>query len=57
LRATPRPRLQSSTALPCADSLAGDDPMKPNRTQVIGVLFLAALVLVGLLLRDWKFSG
>jgi hypothetical protein len=31
--------------------------MKLNRTQVIGVLLLAALVLLGLLLRYWKFSG
>jgi hypothetical protein len=31
--------------------------MKPNRIQVIGALLLAALVLLGLLLRHWKFSG
>jgi hypothetical protein len=31
--------------------------MKLNRTQVIGVLLLAARVLLGLLLRYWKFSG
>lgn len=31
--------------------------MKPNRTQVIGAIFLAALVLLGLLIRYWKFSG
>ena len=31
--------------------------MNINRTQVIGALILAALVLLGLLLRYWKFSG
>jgi len=31
--------------------------MKPNRMQVIGAIFLAALVLLGLLIRYWKFSG
>jgi hypothetical protein len=31
--------------------------MKPNRTQVIGALLLATLVLLGLLIRYWKFSG
>ena len=31
--------------------------MKINRTQVIGALLLGALVLLGLLLRYWKFSG
>jgi hypothetical protein len=31
--------------------------MKPNRTQVIGALLLAALVMQGLLIRYWKFSG
>jgi hypothetical protein len=47
----------SSFAAPCSDNLAGSDPMKINRTQVIGALILAALVLLGLLLRYWKFSG
>jgi hypothetical protein len=31
--------------------------MKLNRTQILGVLPLAALVLMGLLIRYWKFSG
>jgi hypothetical protein len=31
--------------------------MKPNRTQVIGALLLAALVMLGLLIRHWTFSG
>jgi hypothetical protein len=31
--------------------------MNINRTQVIGALILAALVLLALLLRYWKFSG
>lgn len=31
--------------------------MKLNQTQVAGVLLLAALVLIGLLIRYWKFSG
>jgi len=31
--------------------------MKLNRTQIIGALLLAALALVALLLRYWKFSG
>ena len=31
--------------------------MKLNRTQVIGTLILAALALLVLLLRYWKFSG
>jgi hypothetical protein len=31
--------------------------MKFNRTQVIGALVLAALLLLGRLLRYWKFSG
>jgi hypothetical protein len=31
--------------------------MKPNRTQIIGALLLAALLLLGLLIRYWKFSG
>jgi hypothetical protein len=43
--------------VPCGDNLAGGDLMKLNRTQVIGVLLLAALVLLGLLLRYWKFLG
>jgi hypothetical protein len=43
--------------MPCGDNLAGSDPMKINRTQVIGALLLAALVLLCLLLRYWKFSG
>jgi hypothetical protein len=46
-----------SIAMPCGDNLAGGEPMKLNRTQVIGALLLAALVLLGLLLRYWKFSG
>jgi len=28
-----------------------------NRTQVVGALLLAALVLIAMLLRFWKFSG
>jgi len=28
-----------------------------NRTQIIGALLLAALALLALLLRYWKFSG
>jgi hypothetical protein len=28
-----------------------------NRTQVVGALLLAALVLLAMLLRFWKFSG
>jgi len=28
-----------------------------NRTQVIGILILAVIVLVALLLRYWKFAG
>jgi hypothetical protein len=47
----------SSFATPCGDNLAGSDSMKLNRTQVIGALLLAALVLLALLLRYWKFSG
>jgi hypothetical protein len=47
----------SSIAMPCGDNVAGSDFMKLNRTQVIGALLLAALVLLGLLLRYWKFSG
>jgi hypothetical protein len=31
--------------------------MKSNRTQVIGALLLAALVMLGLLIRYWRFSG
>jgi hypothetical protein len=31
--------------------------MNPNRTQIIGALLLAALLLLGLLIRYWKFSG
>jgi hypothetical protein len=31
--------------------------MKPNRTQIIGALLLAALLLLALLIRYWKFSG
>jgi hypothetical protein len=31
--------------------------MKPNRTQVIGALRLAGLVMLGLPIRYWKFSG
>jgi hypothetical protein len=31
--------------------------MKANRTQVIGALLLAGLVMLGLLIRYWKFSG
>ena len=31
--------------------------MRLNRTQVIGTLILAALGLLVLLLRYWKFSG
>jgi hypothetical protein len=28
-----------------------------NRTQVVGAILLAALVLLAMLLRFWKFSG
>jgi hypothetical protein len=28
-----------------------------NRTQIVGTLLLAALALLALLLRFWKFSG
>jgi hypothetical protein len=31
--------------------------MKLSRTQVVGALLLAALILLILLLRYWKFSG
>jgi hypothetical protein len=31
--------------------------MKLSRTQVVGALLVAALVLLVLLLRYWKFSG
>jgi hypothetical protein len=31
--------------------------VKLNRTQIIGALLLAALTLLALLLRYWKFSG
>jgi hypothetical protein len=31
--------------------------MKFSRIQIVGALLLAALVLLGLLLRFWKFSG
>jgi len=31
--------------------------LKLNRTQVVGALLLAALVLLTLLLRRWMFSG
>jgi hypothetical protein len=31
--------------------------MKLNRVQILGALLLAALVLLGLLIRYWKFSG
>ena len=49
--------MNPSFAVPCGDNLAVGDFMKLNRTQVIGALVLAALVLLGLLLRYWKFSG
>ena len=49
--------MHPSFAVPCSDNLTGSDSMKINRTQVIGALLLAALVLLGLLLRYWKFSG
>jgi hypothetical protein len=39
------------------DNVTTDGLMKLNRTQVIGAALLAALVLLGLLLRYWKFSG
>jgi len=32
-------------------------PVQTNRMQVVGALLLAALVLLALLLRFWKFSG
>jgi len=31
--------------------------VKLNRTQIVGALLLAALALLILLLRYWKFSG
>jgi len=31
--------------------------VKLNATQILGALILAALALVALLLRYWKFSG
>jgi hypothetical protein len=31
--------------------------VKLNRTQVLGALLLAALALLALLFRYWKFSG
>jgi hypothetical protein len=31
--------------------------MKLSRVQIVGALLLAALVLLALLLRYWKFSG
>jgi hypothetical protein len=31
--------------------------MRLNRIQILGALLLAALVLLGLLIRYWKFSG
>jgi hypothetical protein len=31
--------------------------VKLNRTQVLGALLLAALALLALLIRYWKFSG
>jgi hypothetical protein len=31
--------------------------MKLNQTQILGVLLLAGMVLLGLLIRYWKFSG
>jgi len=31
--------------------------MKPNRTQIVGALLLAGIVLLALLLRYWTFSG
>jgi len=31
--------------------------MQTNRTQVMGAILLAAIVLLLLLLRLWKFSG
>jgi hypothetical protein len=47
----------SSFAVPRSDNVSTGHAMKLNRTQVIGTLLLAALVLLGLLLRYWKFSG
>jgi hypothetical protein len=43
--------------MPRGDNVSTGDLMKLNRTQVIGALLLAALVLLVLLLRYWKFSG
>jgi hypothetical protein len=43
--------------MPRGDNVSADDFMKLNHTQVIGALILAALVLLGLLLRYGKFSG
>jgi hypothetical protein len=31
--------------------------MKPNRTQIIGALLLATLLVLALLIHYWKFSG
>jgi hypothetical protein len=31
--------------------------VKLNRTQILGALLLAALALLALLIRYWKFSG
>jgi hypothetical protein len=33
------------------------NPVRINRTQVVGALLLAALTLLALLARFWKFSG
>jgi hypothetical protein len=57
IREPRHPLTLPSFAMPGGDNLAGGDPMKINRTQVIGALILAALVLLGLLLRYWKLSG
>jgi hypothetical protein len=51
------PRILLSTKPPRSDNVSSGHHMKINRTQVIGALILAALVLFGLLLRYWKFSG
>ena len=46
-----------SFAVPRGDNVLTDEPMKLNRTQMIGAHILARLVLPGLLLRYRKFAG
>jgi len=57
--ASPRPRTRTShlqLRRPAVITYP-QQPMKLNRTQIIGALRRAALVLLALLLRYWKFSG